>query len=113
GAGGGLGTPYAAEQQAFGRPVASDTVRRQAVEATVATLRMVWSGTVAGVGGFLRPAPPPPILLGGFGSKMAELAGRVADGVNLPGGSGLERLLEVARAARRASGSDRSCVAVR
>ena len=106
GAGGGRDTPYAAEQQAFGRAVAGDTARRQAVEATVETLRTVWSGTVAGARGFLRPDPPPPILLGGFGPKMAALAGRVADGVNLPGGPGLANLLEVARSARSAAGRD-------
>ena len=74
GAGGGRDTPYAAEQRAFGRPVGGDVIRRSAVEAAVATLRSVWSGTVGGVGGFLRPSPPPPIVLGGFGPKMAALA---------------------------------------
>jgi alkanesulfonate monooxygenase SsuD/methylene tetrahydromethanopterin reductase-like flavin-dependent oxidoreductase (luciferase family) len=106
GAGGGLETPYAAEQQAFGRVVAADAVRRQAVEATVSALRSVWSGTVAGVGGFLRPDPLPPIVLGGFGPKIAELAGRVADGVNLPSGPRLAALLEVARSAHSAAGRD-------
>jgi hypothetical protein len=37
---------------------------------------------------------------------MAGLAGRVADGINLPGGPGLARLLEVAREARLAVGRD-------
>jgi alkanesulfonate monooxygenase SsuD/methylene tetrahydromethanopterin reductase-like flavin-dependent oxidoreductase (luciferase family) len=108
GAGGGRETPYAAEQHALGRPVPSDPTRRAALEAAVATLRSVWSGTVGGVGGFLRPAPPPPIVVGGFGPKMAELAGRLADGVNLGGGPRLAHLLEVARAARAASGRDPS-----
>jgi alkanesulfonate monooxygenase SsuD/methylene tetrahydromethanopterin reductase-like flavin-dependent oxidoreductase (luciferase family) len=106
GAGGGRHTPYAAEQHALGRPVPSDPARRAALEAAVATLRSVWSGTVGGVGGFLRPDPAPPIIVGGFGPKMAELAGRVADGVNLPGGPGLTRLLDVARTARGSSGRD-------
>ena len=106
GAGGGLDTPYAAEQQALGRSVPGDPERRLAVETAVATLRSVWSGTVAGVGGFLRPEPAPPIVIGGFGPKMAELGGRVADGVNLPGGPGLEPLLEVARTARAEAGGD-------
>src|ERR1700684_4333407 len=44
GAGGGRETPYAAEQQAFGRVVAGDAIRRPAVEATGSTLRMGWSG---------------------------------------------------------------------
>jgi alkanesulfonate monooxygenase SsuD/methylene tetrahydromethanopterin reductase-like flavin-dependent oxidoreductase (luciferase family) len=106
GAGGGRETPYAAEQQAFGRVVAGDVVRRQEVETTVSTLRAVWSGTVAGVGGFLRPDPAPPIVLGGFGPKIAELAGRVADGVNLPNGPRVAGLLEVVRSARAAAGRD-------
>ena len=55
------------------------------------------------MGGFLRPDPPPPMIIGGFGPKMAELAGRVADGVNLPGGPGLGRLIEIARASRVSS----------
>jgi alkanesulfonate monooxygenase SsuD/methylene tetrahydromethanopterin reductase-like flavin-dependent oxidoreductase (luciferase family) len=108
GAGGGRDTPYASEQLAFGRQVASDAGRRAAVEAAVATLHSVWSGTVAGVGGFLRPDPAPPVILGGFGPKMAELAGRVADGINLPGGPTLIRLLAVARTARASSGRDPS-----
>jgi alkanesulfonate monooxygenase SsuD/methylene tetrahydromethanopterin reductase-like flavin-dependent oxidoreductase (luciferase family) len=106
GAGGGRETPYAAEQRALGRLVPGDTARRAAVEATVMTIRSVWSGTVNGVAGFLRPKPLPPIILGGFGPKMAELGGRIADGVNLPGGPRLAQLLEVARSARGASGSD-------
>jgi alkanesulfonate monooxygenase SsuD/methylene tetrahydromethanopterin reductase-like flavin-dependent oxidoreductase (luciferase family) len=104
GAGGGRTTPYAAEQHAFGRPVPGDVARRAAVEAAVTTLREVWSGNVGGVGGFLRPDPPPPIILGGFGPKMAALAGRVADGVNLPGGAGFARLLQVAREAKAKAG---------
>ncbi len=110
GAGGGRETPYAAEQRAFGRNVLADSVRRHAVEATVSILREVWSGTVAGVGGFLRPDPPPPIILGGFGPKMAELAGRIADGINVPGGPGLGNLLEIARRERVAAGRGASPV---
>jgi alkanesulfonate monooxygenase SsuD/methylene tetrahydromethanopterin reductase-like flavin-dependent oxidoreductase (luciferase family) len=104
GAGGGSGTPYAAEQWAFGRTVGGDRIRRQAVETVVSTMRSVWTGTVGGVGGFLRPHPQPPIILGGFGPKMAELAGRVADGINVPGGAAARKLLDVARAARAAAG---------
>jgi alkanesulfonate monooxygenase SsuD/methylene tetrahydromethanopterin reductase-like flavin-dependent oxidoreductase (luciferase family) len=112
GAGGGRDTPYQSEQRAFGRPVPGDAVRRAAVEAAVATIREVWSGTVGGVGGFLRPDPAPPVILGGFGPKMAGLAGRIADGVNLPGGPGLTHLLEVARADRAASGRNPSSFVV-
>jgi alkanesulfonate monooxygenase SsuD/methylene tetrahydromethanopterin reductase-like flavin-dependent oxidoreductase (luciferase family) len=112
GAGGGRETPYAAEQYALGRPVPSDATRRAELETAVMTLRSVWSGTVGGVRGFLRPDPPPPIIVGGFGPKMAGLAGRIADGVNLPGGPRLAYLLQVARAARAASGRDPSTFVV-
>jgi alkanesulfonate monooxygenase SsuD/methylene tetrahydromethanopterin reductase-like flavin-dependent oxidoreductase (luciferase family) len=106
GAGGGTGTPYAAEQRALGRGVGSDPVRRQAVEATITMLRAVWSGAVEGASGFPTPEPPPPIIVGGFGPKMAELAGRRADGINVPGGPALGRLLDVAREARASAGLD-------
>ncbi len=79
GAGGGRRTPYSLEQQALGRPVPGDRARRADVERAVAVLRDVWSGK--GVG-FLRPIPPPPIIIGAFGPRMAELAGRVGDGIN-------------------------------
>ncbi|MET0458022.1 MAG: LLM class flavin-dependent oxidoreductase [Ilumatobacteraceae bacterium] len=106
GAGGGVETPYAAEQAALGRPVRGDGARRASVESTIATLRDVWSGTAGGVGGFLRPSPPPPVIVGGFGPKMAELAGRLGDGINAPSGPSLPRLLDVARRAHAAAGRD-------
>lgn len=106
GAGGGPGTPYAAEQRGLGRTVPGDRARRSAVESTVATLREIWTGTVGGVGGYLRPDPAPPVIVGGFGPKMAELAGRVADGINVPGGPGFERLVDVARRAHAEAGHD-------
>jgi alkanesulfonate monooxygenase SsuD/methylene tetrahydromethanopterin reductase-like flavin-dependent oxidoreductase (luciferase family) len=70
----------------------------------VLLVRSVWSGTVAGIGGFLRPEPPPPIVIGGFGPKMAALAGRIGDGVNFPNGPRLSGLLETARSARQEAG---------
>jgi alkanesulfonate monooxygenase SsuD/methylene tetrahydromethanopterin reductase-like flavin-dependent oxidoreductase (luciferase family) len=106
GAGGGNDTPYAAEQLALGRAVPGDAARRASVETTVATLRRVWSGTAGGVSGFLRPEPPPPVVVGGFGPKMAELAGRVGDGINAPGGPSLPRLLDIAREAHARRGGD-------
>jgi alkanesulfonate monooxygenase SsuD/methylene tetrahydromethanopterin reductase-like flavin-dependent oxidoreductase (luciferase family) len=104
GAGGGMDTPYAAEQQALGRRVGADPARRGAVERAITMLRATWSGEVAGVGGFLRPDPPPPIIIGAFGPKMAEIAGRLADGINLPAGPGLSRLIESARDASSRAG---------
>jgi alkanesulfonate monooxygenase SsuD/methylene tetrahydromethanopterin reductase-like flavin-dependent oxidoreductase (luciferase family) len=87
GAGGGRDTPYASEQEALGRTVGGDRARRAAVERTAATLREVWSGATGGASGFLRPDPQPPIVIGAFGPAMADLAGRVGDGVNLSGAS--------------------------
>ena len=79
GAGGGRDTPYAAEQIALRRPVPPDPVRRRQVEEAVRVLRSCWTG--AGLG-FQRPDPRPPVIIGAFGPKMAELAGRVGDGIN-------------------------------
>jgi alkanesulfonate monooxygenase SsuD/methylene tetrahydromethanopterin reductase-like flavin-dependent oxidoreductase (luciferase family) len=60
------------------------------------------------VTGFLRPEPPPPIIVAGFGPKMAYLAGHAADGINTPDGRALSHLLEVARSAHAESGRDPS-----
>ena len=106
GAGGGGDTPYAAEQVALGREVPGDAVRRSTVEATIGMLRQVWSGATGGAAGFLRPDPMPPVIVGGFGPKMAELAGRVGDGINAPPGPSLARLIDIAREAHARSGRD-------
>jgi alkanesulfonate monooxygenase SsuD/methylene tetrahydromethanopterin reductase-like flavin-dependent oxidoreductase (luciferase family) len=76
------------------------------VETAVATLRKVWSGSTGGATGFLRPDPVPPVIVGGFGPKMAELAGRIGDGINAPAGSALESLVDIARDAHSRSGRD-------
>ncbi len=106
GAGAQAGTTYAIEQEALGRLVLSGPERRRAVERTIAVLRQVWSGAVAPAAGFLRPEPVPPILVAGLGPKMAELAGRVGDGVCVPVGSMLAELVAVARQAYALSGRD-------
>jgi alkanesulfonate monooxygenase SsuD/methylene tetrahydromethanopterin reductase-like flavin-dependent oxidoreductase (luciferase family) len=108
GAGGGLDTPYAAEQFALGRAVPGDITRRRWVDEAVATLRAVWAGATGGARGFLRPAPTPPVIIGGFGPKMAELAGRVGDGINVPGGPSMPRLVAIARDAHERAGRDPS-----
>jgi alkanesulfonate monooxygenase SsuD/methylene tetrahydromethanopterin reductase-like flavin-dependent oxidoreductase (luciferase family) len=105
GAGGGPGTPYAAEQHGLGREVPGDRRRRSDVADTVATLRSVWTGEVGGVRGYLRPDPAPPVIVGGFGPKMAELAGRIGDGINCPP-SRLGQLVPIARDAQAAAGGD-------
>jgi alkanesulfonate monooxygenase SsuD/methylene tetrahydromethanopterin reductase-like flavin-dependent oxidoreductase (luciferase family) len=106
GAGGGRDLPYAHEQYALGRDVPGDRVRRAHVENAIATLRQVWTGTSGGVSGFLQPDPPPPIIVGGFGPKMAELAGRVADGINVPGGAHAAGLVRIAREAHERAGGN-------
>jgi alkanesulfonate monooxygenase SsuD/methylene tetrahydromethanopterin reductase-like flavin-dependent oxidoreductase (luciferase family) len=106
GAGGGSGTPYAAEQQALGRRVPSAAERRAKVEDAVSRIREAWTGTVAGVSGFLRPDPPPPIVIAGLGPRMAEVAGRVGDGIATRAGPDLPALIGTARDACEASGRD-------
>jgi alkanesulfonate monooxygenase SsuD/methylene tetrahydromethanopterin reductase-like flavin-dependent oxidoreductase (luciferase family) len=106
GAGGGNDTPYASEQLAFGRPVPGAAGRRAAVEAAIGQLRAVWTGKHGGVDGFLRPEPPPPVIIGGFGPKMAELAGRLADGFNTPSGPATAGLIALARQACERRGGD-------
>jgi alkanesulfonate monooxygenase SsuD/methylene tetrahydromethanopterin reductase-like flavin-dependent oxidoreductase (luciferase family) len=119
GAGGGMDLPYAQEQLALGRPVPSDPVRRAQVRDHVAVLRQLWTGDVVALDGehatlrpghargYLRAEPPPPIVVGAFGPKMAELAGAVADGINLPATApGLGDLVGVARDAHAAAGHD-------
>jgi alkanesulfonate monooxygenase SsuD/methylene tetrahydromethanopterin reductase-like flavin-dependent oxidoreductase (luciferase family) len=78
GAGGNRRTPYAAEQTAIGQRVDTDVVRAQRVVDAITLIRRLWSGEA----GFLRPDPPPPIIVGGFGPRMAAIAGRHADGFN-------------------------------
>ena len=104
GAGGGRVTPYAAEQEALGRTVEPDPIRRAAVEQTAGLLREVWSGERDGVSGFLQPDPAPPIIIGAFGPLMAVIAGHAGDGINIPGMHGTrEVLLATARESHRAA----------
>src|SRR2546425_7769903 len=78
GAGGSRRTPYAAEQAAIGQTVEGDAARAQRVVDAIALIRRLWAGD----NGFLRPEPPPPIIVGGFGPRMAGIAGRHGDGFN-------------------------------
>ena len=78
GAGGSRRTPYAAEQDAIGQTVERDETRARRVVEAITLMRRLWTGEA----GFLRPAPPPPIIVGGFGPRMASIAGRHGDGFN-------------------------------
>src|SRR5919204_1504292 len=103
GAGGNRRTPYAAEQAAIGQSVERDEVRAQRVVDAIGLIRRLWSGE----SGFLRPQPPPPIIVGGFGPRMAAIAGRHGDGFNTQAfDPQLGELVKVARAEHAASGRD-------
>jgi alkanesulfonate monooxygenase SsuD/methylene tetrahydromethanopterin reductase-like flavin-dependent oxidoreductase (luciferase family) len=111
GAGAGPNTPYTAEQEMLGQAVAVDAVRAEQVVETAQVLRALWSGEPVELdgkhfqlrrpAGFLRPEPAPPIVIGGFGRRMARIAGRYGDGFNLPARlPGAEALIELARRER-------------
>jgi alkanesulfonate monooxygenase SsuD/methylene tetrahydromethanopterin reductase-like flavin-dependent oxidoreductase (luciferase family) len=103
GAGGNRRTPYAAEQAAIGQAVDADAARAGRVTDAIALMRKLWSGHA----GFLRPEPPPPIVVGGFGPRMAAIAGRHGDGFNTQAlHPALPELVRVAREERAASGRD-------
>jgi alkanesulfonate monooxygenase SsuD/methylene tetrahydromethanopterin reductase-like flavin-dependent oxidoreductase (luciferase family) len=115
GAGGGPHTPYAAEQRAVGRRVPADPVRREELAEAIAVIRQVWTGSPPGfegrhyrlapATGFPRPEAPPPIVVGAFGPKMAALAGRVADGINVQAfHPRVDDLVDVARRERADAG---------
>jgi alkanesulfonate monooxygenase SsuD/methylene tetrahydromethanopterin reductase-like flavin-dependent oxidoreductase (luciferase family) len=109
GAGGSRRTPYAAEQEAIGRPVERDEVRARHVVEAIAMLRRLWSGEH----GFLRPEPPPPIIVGGFGPRMAALAGRHGDGFNTQAmHPRLADLVRTARDEHTAAGRDAAAFVV-
>ena len=117
GAGGGPTLPYAPEQTMLGRPVPPDRVRAAQVAEAAQALRLLWSGERAtfegehfqlrGAHGFPRPAVPPPVVVGGWGPRMAGIAGRHADGFNTQAGHPqLDAFAELARREHAASGRD-------
>ncbi|HEV8615130.1 MAG TPA: LLM class flavin-dependent oxidoreductase [Methylomirabilota bacterium] len=105
GAGGNRRTPYVVEQDVLGQAVERDEVRAQRVVDAITVIRRLWSGEC----GFLRPEPPPPIIVGGFGPRMAAIAGRHADGFNTQAlHPQLGELIRRARDERAAAGRDAS-----
>ena len=117
GAGGSRRTPYAIEQQALGQTVDGDQVRAARVVEAIEVMRRLWSGDRSDFtgthyrlerpSGFLRPDPPPPIVVGGFGPRMAAIAGRHADGFNTQAfHPRLADLVRTAREERTKAGRD-------
>src|SRR5437879_7402349 len=119
----GAGAPpsmaYAREQEALGMEVAGDRVRAERVAETAQVLRRLWSGDASSFAGsqfrldrpsgYLRPDPPPPIIVGGFGPRMAAIAGRHADGFNTQAfHPQLGALVQRAREEHTAAGRDAS-----
>jgi alkanesulfonate monooxygenase SsuD/methylene tetrahydromethanopterin reductase-like flavin-dependent oxidoreductase (luciferase family) len=101
GAGGNRRTPYAVEQATIGQTVEGDAARAQRVVDAIALIRRLWAGEQ----GFLRPEPPPPIVVGGFGPRMAAIAGRHGDGFNTQAfHPQLADLVRIAREQREGSG---------
>ena len=119
GAGGNRRTPYAREQQALGLTVDGDAVRAQRVAEAIQVMRRLWTGDASPFSGtsyrldrpqgFLRPDPPPPVIVGGFGPKMAAIAGTYGDGFNTQAfHPQLADLVKIARDAHAAAGRDPS-----
>jgi alkanesulfonate monooxygenase SsuD/methylene tetrahydromethanopterin reductase-like flavin-dependent oxidoreductase (luciferase family) len=120
GAGGSRSLPYAREYESIGLTVEPDGVRAARVAEACQVMKRLWAGDPADFtgahyrlvrpDGFLRPGlavGAPPIVVGGFGPRMAGIAGRWADGFNTPARSPqLAELVRVARHAYRESGRD-------
>jgi alkanesulfonate monooxygenase SsuD/methylene tetrahydromethanopterin reductase-like flavin-dependent oxidoreductase (luciferase family) len=122
GAGAGPGSPFAAELEMFHLQPESAGERRARLEETVAFLRALWTGarrfdgrwaSFSDVRGVMVPSPLPPLILGANGPRLAELAGRVADGVNFHAAEDdLADLAGVARGAAEAEGRTPPTVSV-
>jgi len=115
GAGGSKATPYAREREALGLGVEPDAVRAQRVAEAAQVLRRLWSGDRSSFTGthyrldkpegYLRPDPAPPIVIGGFGPRMAAIAGQHGDGFNTQARHPqLAQLAGIARTEHAASG---------
>ena len=109
--------PYAPEHESIGIPVERDRIRAERVAETAQVIRRLWVGdgsSFAGAhyrldrpSGFLSPDPPPPIIVGGFGPRMAGIAGTFGDGMNTQAGHPrLAELIRVGREAHSAAGRD-------
>ncbi len=116
GAGSGPESQYAAEVVMLGMSPLGAAPRRQMVAEGVELMRAIWAGrqdlegeyfSLHGARTFLRPDVSPRVVIGANGPRMAALAGRVGDGVNVHSyEKDLEGLLEVAQEAATDSGRE-------
>jgi len=117
GAEGSASTPYAREQEGLGLVVEPDAVRAQRVAEAAQILRRLWSGDTSNFAGthyrldrpegYLRSDPAPPVIIGGFGPRMAAIAGKHGDGFNTQARHpSLADLGRIAREAHEAAGRD-------
>lgn len=108
GAGAGPGSRFGTELDMVGIERRPDPVRRQMVAEAIAMMRSIWRGDSDQPGehfrlqkasGFLV-VPPPPVIVGCNGPKMAAVAGEHADGASFHGWEDdLPALFAVARQA--------------
>ena len=108
GAGGHRRLPYAAEQESLGLAIDPDRVRAERVAEALQVMRRLWAADESSFAGrhfrlerpsgFLRPDPPPPLIVGGFGPRMAAIAGAHGDGFNTQAAH--PRLAELIQTAR-------------
>ena len=85
GAGSGPNSPTAAEKRAIGMtPLPTVAQRHSALESALDVIDELWSPERdSKFESFPRPDPAPPILLGVNGEKLARVAGRRTNGVNI------------------------------
>lgn len=97
---------YGAELAMVGLPRGSAAERRARTGEAVAAVRALWRGkpflegdhhVLVDAHSFRRPEPEPMIVVGVNGPKMAAVAGRVADAVNIHWFDDVEGLAAVAR----------------
>lgn len=77
GAGTGPGGINSREQEVLGRKLKGAKARRALLESYITQIREIWSGQVPH---YKKLDTPPPLFIGGFGPKMATIAGDIADG---------------------------------
>lgn len=103
GAGASPTSPWSAELRAVGQPIEPTLAGRHArVAETIETCRRVWADDrPAALATMPLPRPTPELHVGVSGVSLAQLAGRVADGINVAWEHPRRReILAAARAAR-------------